>query len=166
MKVKELIAKLCNHNNMDDEVFLDTDGEGLVYVGDVEYDDDKVIICQGDVILDEEDMEEDKYKRIIEDVLDCFDFQRVWDFYNAGFVNWMDKEGRCYIPKVDELKDHARMLINRLVDSAIMTGVDDQVEMSAGDFTAKVYGAGTEYFEVNLYFIPEAARRSSNAFDF
>lgn len=164
MKVKELIAKLCNHNNMDDEVFIETN-DGLLYINDVEHTDGKVIIHKDDIILDKED---DKYKKAINDALDRFDFQKVHNIYNAGIAIWdYDADNDAFIvPKIDELKEHAMDLIMYAMERARETGDTGSVEASKGDFSAKVYGVDTDYFEVYLYFIPYASKGSTYTFGY
>lgn len=84
-----------------------------------------------------------KLQEKIDNIMDCFDFNKVHDIMEH--LNWTWATTRCEVPDIIDLKHCARKLLNDVVDQYINNRM-------YGDDQSHVFGKSTGGFKAELYY--------------
>lgn len=64
----------------------------------------------------------EKQQALIDKVMDCFDFRKVASYMKRTKWEWVDADGRRYIPEETELRTKARKLMRTAIEKRRSTG--------------------------------------------
>lgn len=84
-----------------------------------------------------------KLQQKIDNIMDCFDFNKVHD--TMEHLNWKWVSTRGEVPDIIDLKQCARKLLNDVVDQYINNRI-------CGDEQSQVFGISTGGFKAELYY--------------